>query len=1410
MRPTTKRRIVILAASTVGLAVTLGGVYEFRQYQINAKTMSYRAEGMDAFQHGDFAKALVPLSKYNERHQNDAETLFAFGKARSRVEAPNNRHLSEAIQYFRRGLELQPDNMEARHQLLDLYSNTGYNAEAIALSDELLKKDPKDIGALRAKAKALASRRQLPEALAAATKLNELAPNDIEGQGLTLFLMSPWCLNKPSEEILGRAKKLLAAHADDPRFVLLQGLAYHCVLDDANAREWYKKAAAKPLADPDFVKVCTQLMDEVGLFDKSQELLEKVSADGHDPRMLRMLVQRLWQNGRYQQVVDRLKDLDPKTTASDSHLLAYRAFSLYQMEPQLKPEEGAKAKAEAKSIVDALAARSDDDVALAWAKALTARFENPDANPREKIQQYQAALVRDPGNSVIRYLMGEAYARLGETELALQHWGQVVHDVPSWPTPRVQVAYLLAATGRTQTAVENAAQAYAAGQNLGSAIGLVVALATQLDSGNNPPDVAKVLALAGEIQQKVPGEPQTLPIYVSLLARTGDKDKAVATVRDALAKSYPIGSDAWLRLASVSRAQKLGLEHQILDHAEKAYGYTPKVALANAVLMAESGKPQDGLAYLTSAASKATSDQATWQVTVAQFREHIHDPKAHDDTKAHDAWVAVGDQYPQDLAVQSTIIDLPDNSTAWADRPFIERTIARLRALTGDQGFHWQLARCRWLLGSPNRDRDSAEAVVTLSDIVRGSPGLVVPRLYLAKAMENVGNTSAAVEQLRAAAEMDRENAAVALDLVRLLQADGKFTEARVYLDRAAHSAAGGANRQRTALSYARQGDLDAAIKVLADAPAAEADPATGALLADLYRRKGNFDEATKLYQQLATAKDVDATTLAAAADYFASHGKQDQARAAIDRLSQVTMLTGDVKMSPGHRQVIVAEFTEKHGSKDTAAGLFREAVNANPSDADLWRALVGFQLRQNQFEQAAATCDAALAKLPGNEDLTSLKTEALALRTNNGTPVDTEALIAELAKDPRNAAAHDSLATYYESRRSNDSPDRAAQKLRRVADQYPRFLPVQTQVVRMYAQQGKVNEAISVALRAMENFPNDPDPAGLVTGIFLGTGRWDQALKSAEEWRRRSLENPVQPDLATARARVEMDQPAEAMNVLKPYLDAAKADPDKYNMVIGTYAQALIADNREPDAAAMLAPYQSRSEDWRISTIRLAASVHGPAATAQWIERTAANVPADSLRGQYEVANAWYVAGHRFQDHAKEYLTRARDVVAPLTKRPDVTAPVMLMAGSIAETLADPDGAIAAYRRALQLDPKQPLAQNNLAYLLVTKGADLDEARQLAERAVAAVPNDASYYDTLAKVYEKVGKRDRAIATYQKILDLDPTNVQAMVPTIRLLRQEGQRDAARAMMAKLETLLQSNPALKTPDVDVQSLRQQL
>ncbi len=59
-------------------------------------------------------------------------------------------------------------------------------------------------------------------------------------------------------------------------------------------------------------------------------------------------------------------------------------------------------------------------------------------------------------------------------------------------------------------------------------------------------------------------------------------------------------------------------------------------------------------------------------------------------------------------------------------------------------------------------------------------------------------------------------------------------------------------------------------------------------------------------------------------------------------------------------------------------------------------------------------------------------------------------------------------------------------------------------------------------------------------------------------------------------------------------------------------------------------------------------------------------------------------------------------------------------------------------YRAALERLPGNPEVMNNLAWLLLTRGRKLDEAQELAERAVARAPSAparAAYQDTLAAI---------------------------------------------------------------------------
>ncbi len=85
---------------------------------------------------------------------------------------------------------------------------------------------------------------------------------------------------------------------------------------------------------------------------------------------------------------------------------------------------------------------------------------------------------------------------------------------------------------------------------------------------------------------------------------------------------------------------------------------------------------------------------------------------------------------------------------------------------------------------------------------------------------------------------------------------------------------------------------------------------------------------------------------------------------------------------------------------------------------------------------------------------------------------------------------------------------------------------------------------------------------------------------------------------------------------------------------------------------------------------------------------------------------------------------------------------------GSLQQSKGDKDSAMAAYKKALTIQPEQPIAANNLAYLMVEDGQNTDVALNYAQMARRALPNAPSTADTLAWVYYAKG-------TYSSARDL-------------------------------------------------------
>jgi tetratricopeptide (TPR) repeat protein len=113
-----------------------------------------------------------------------------------------------------------------------------------------------------------------------------------------------------------------------------------------------------------------------------------------------------------------------------------------------------------------------------------------------------------------------------------------------------------------------------------------------------------------------------------------------------------------------------------------------------------------------------------------------------------------------------------------------------------------------------------------------------------------------------------------------------------------------------------------------------------------------------------------------------------------------------------------------------------------------------------------------------------------------------------------------------------------------------------------------------------------------------------------------------------------------------------------------------------------------------------------------------------------------------------------------------------------------DLDGAIACYKKALDLEPSNAGVHNNLGRTLAAKG-DLDGAIACFKKALDLEPNNAMAHNNLGNTLTAKHDLDGAIACYKKALDLEPNNAGAHINLGSTLAAKGDLDGAIACYKK-------------------------
>ncbi len=1399
-RTKTRRRVQVLLGALLLICLAVPSTYLLRKRQVAARIARDRDLGYRLLDAGEYFAAMHKIGPYLNRHPTDVDALAKYALARCNVEEPNGKHLFEGMGLYRRLLELQPDNAEAHQRLVDLYLTANFNSEVLARTDKKT-----DAASMRARIIALSRMSRTKEALDLAQKYNLAKPDDLEMQLFTCVQSQR--AGTPSEQIFARAEDLLKKHPGDARFQLLMGFACAITGDATGALSWTRQSVDGSLQDPQLVDLAVDQLDRLGRHDEALAVLQKAASTRNDLNFRRLAIARILQSGDVKEAARQLADVDKDLQKADSELLAYRALTFMQS----SQHEAAK------PILKILESRSSDVTAGAWHGVLSSLPKDEDhADDKRIITACRDALKSRSKNPYFHYWLGEAYARVGEMELALQQWSMAGELAPMWGVPQARVlraALWTESPDNVRSSTDQLASLSSSDVEVLSTV--AIAKARSLRSADAP-QVADIFTLIDRVQKAQPFEPLTLILKLKLLTQQNRTGEVKGLLDAVLSSESNPPEETLLALARVSETLKLNVEDLCIARCKAKYGNTCGVARAEAARLLRQSSPSEAVkAFETTRDASADKTQTSWRIAWAGLLDDANDSRAASEL------ASLADSQTENLAIQQMVIG---SRVARKDRALARRAIDRVGAVIGEEGTTWRIADARWLIQegaskSVPHDREDqfVKAASVLNDVSRKHPELVASRLLLSDCLASLNRRDAAAEQLVIAAKLVPDAFEVNVSTASMLQAMGDYERARPYVEQserllknaeqpatqpagtaindAAPTAATGhkpdskpprnnADAWRSvAKLLSAQGETDRAISILQRVDGQTEQQGADVTLASLLAERGDLDDATcKRLLENATPRMIGVI-----ADGYARAGRGEQADATIAKLDRATA-------GPGEREYVRGVYLHRRGKISEAIKSFTEATNAAPANREAWQALVAAQLDSGRLDDALQFVERAARAIPDSPIFSRITSEASLLRAVAGLPAARPVMTA-LASNPEYIEQEiAALRVLRDSQSAKRSSGQTAAELRPIADRAPGCIVLQNVLASLYVNSNNIDAASAIAQRAMKAAPADPAPARRAAEMLANAKRWPEVFAVAEEWRRRSGKNLLPADMMLANASLAVQDFNAAVRYLEPYREALSKEPTKFVQAVSIYASALARAGKTTDAAAFLKPMLPLDSAMREIWIVVGAnSIQDVNAAAQWLRQSVQAIDPNGPDERLKVAAAWIQLARRDDGTAlrDEAVSAVAQAFAVLQANHTTTATQWTALASMKESLGDGSGAEADYRRALAVQSDDAIAQNNLAMILMRRNGDMKEAAQLAGKAANQKdhPNQADFLESLAQIDVKLGQAASAESALRQAVQLRAHDPSFRLRLVEILLHQGKRNDARSALEDLERL---------------------
>ena len=605
----------------------------------------------------------------------------------------------------------------------------------------------------------------------------------------------------------------------------------------------------------------------------------------------------------------------------------------------------------------------------------------------------------------------------------------------------------------------------------------------------------------------------------------------------------------------------------------------------------------------------------------------------------------------------------------------------------------------------------------------------------------------------------------------------GAISQAEAYLARAVQLAPGdaGARRMlaRTQLRAGQPGKAISTLKPILDSPNVDADSLTMAGEAEL--GNGDAKSSEDYFNHAIRLRPSDSRARTALALAQMARGNPD---GGMNELRQIAAADPGVSADLALISTLL-----RRGDFDRALAAIDALEKKQPQQALANNLRGQVLLRRKDPAGARKNFEAALAKQP---TLFSAVASLAALDLIEKKPEQAQARFDNLLKaDPKNSQALLALAEL--KARTGGTPAEVLAQLNLAVLTNPDDAYSRLAVINQHLSQKDYKAALVAAQGAVAALPEDFDLLGKLGQVLLANGDTNQAQTTFQKMvsvQPRSI--PGLLGLADAQLAAKDDE--AAVRTVRKALDLAPDSLPVQRAFIMLAARQKRYEEALPVARRMQASRSNDSLGWLLEgEVALAQQKWDAAATAFRTANGKANPGLSPARLHFALLSA------------KKQADADRMADAWLKDHPQ-DLPFLQYLGDSALNNGDYPAAEKRYRDLLLVQAEQPVALNNIAWLLMQQGKP--GALGFAERAVKAAPEQAPLIDTLAQALAAEKRWPEAIEQQRKALDLAPEANAFRLNLARYLLQSGDKAGA---LVELQTLAKKGKVVRE-QAEVQAL----